>query len=424
MATRDRLLMRVTATVAVAVTLAAAPVAAAQEARDPQPKVEAEGFWHEPPALGRGLDFAINAAGGTRGELKNGFYPEFGAMVTGAGWISGGPGYRHWLRRDSVLLEASAAYSWRGYRAARARVELPRLARSRLGVGLQYRWQDLTQIDYFGEGPDSRESSRTEYRLRSQNVVGYGTVRPSPWLSFRASAGWLGAPGLESPGGHFMRALPSTLDLYADSPTVARGAQPAFLHGELAAEADTRDSRQHPVRGGLYRGSWATYRDRTGGTFTFQRYEAEGVHFVPLSADRVVLAVHGWTVMTGAGDGRTVPFYLQPSLGGHNTLRGFANYRFHDRHLALVNVEARVAVFTHLDAAVFADAGNVAGRVRDLNLDRTSLGGGLRLHTSESTFARLDLAHGSEGWSLVFRLHDPLRLARTAVRTAAVPFVP
>ncbi|HEY2594695.1 MAG TPA: hypothetical protein VGK33_12420, partial [Chloroflexota bacterium] len=61
---------------------------------------------------------------------------------------------------------------------------------------------------------------------------------------------------------------------------------------------------------------------------------------------------------------------------------------------------------------------------QDLNLDKLSVGGGLRLHTDKETFARLDVAYGAEGWNAVFRTSDPLRLARLTRRVAAVPFVP
>jgi hypothetical protein len=79
---------------------------------------------------------------------------------------------------------------------------------------------------------------------------------------------------------------------------------------------------------------------------------------------------------------------------------------------------------THLDFAVFADAGNVARDVRDLNLDKRSYGAGFRLHTRRETFALVDVATGDEGWRVMFRLHDPLRLARLNRRALVVPFVP
>lgn len=96
---------------------------------------EAEGYFAEPHAIGKGIDFAVRTMGNDSGAVKNGFYPEMGAMVTGAGWISAGPGYRRWLFSDTTLIDMSAAYSWRGYKAAQARVEFPSVLRSRVTFG-------------------------------------------------------------------------------------------------------------------------------------------------------------------------------------------------------------------------------------------------------------------------------------------------
>ena len=81
-------------------------------------------------------------------------------------------------------------------------------------------------------------------------------------------------------------------------------------------------------------------------------------------------------------------------------------------------------MMTHVDAALFWDAGNVAPRVGDLNLDKRSWGAGLRLHTRRQTYARFDMARGDEGLRFAFRLTDPLHLSRLTRRTAPVPFVP
>jgi len=105
-------------------------------------------------------------------------------------------------------------------------------------------------------------------------------------------------------------------------------------------------------------------------------------------------------------------------------VRSYPDYRFHDQNMTVFNAESRWAVFTHVDAAIFFDAGNVASRVQDLNFDKTAIGAGVRLHTERTTFARLDVAHGAEGWQVVFRTSDPLRFSRLSRRVAAVPFVP
>jgi hypothetical protein len=268
------------------------------------------------------------------------------------------------------------------------------------------------------------ESDRSEYRLESTNVIAYTMVRPRRWLSVAGRLGWLARPTLGAPAGSFKRGYPATSDVFPDDPVYLLTVQPTYVHGEASLTADTRDRRGYPSSGGLYRVAWSTYSDRDSGAFTFDRYEAEGAQFLPLARHRVVLALHGWLVASAAADGRDVPFYLMPSLGGGNTLRGYADYRFHDRNLLVVNAEARVPVFAHMDTALFVDAGSVAARVGDLDLGRTSYGMGLRLHSRESTFARLVVAHGDEGWRLLFRVNDPFRLGRLSRRTAAVPFVP
>jgi hypothetical protein len=146
--------------------------------------------------------------------------------------------------------------------------------------------------------------------------------------------------------------------------------------------------------------------------------------FLPLLRERWVVALHGWGAFSDTASDNSVPFYMLPSLGGGNTLRGYHDYRFHDRQMLVANAESRWALFSHVEVAAFVDAGNVAGRVRDLNLDKTSYGVGLRVHSRLTTLARVDVAHSREGWLAFFKLDDPFRLARHSSRAAVVPFVP
>lgn len=399
-----------------AALLWAHPGSARAQETAPQP----QGFIQEPGAIERAVIFADRRH--ANGELTNGFYTDFWNMIPGAGWISVGPGYRHWYAKDRVFVDASAAISWRGYKTAQARFELPKIARSRLALGSQVRWRDFTQVNFFGEGAEAPRSNRSEYRVETKNLVGYATLRPVAWAGFGGSIGWL-SPSVLPRAGWFERDRPDTRDVFPADIVFARPEQPTFVHSEASVTADTRDFPRHATRGGLYRAAAANYADRDG-AFSFRRYEAEVAHFVPLVGSRVVVALHGWLVGSDTSEGQVVPFYLQPSLGGHNTLRAYPDYRFHDRNLIVINAEGRIAMMTHVDAAVFFDAGNIAPRVGDLNLDKRSYGAGVRLHTRRQTFARLDIARGGEGWRFVFRLTDPLDLSRLSRRTAAVPFVP
>jgi len=76
-------------------------------------------------------------------------------MITGAGWISAGPGYRQFLFGDRAFVDASAAISWRAYKMAQARFELPRLADVVL-QSIAGAMADLTQVDYFASVPIRR----------------------------------------------------------------------------------------------------------------------------------------------------------------------------------------------------------------------------------------------------------------------------
>ena len=382
------------------------------------------GLLPEPSLITKAVERVSSFKRDEASAAKDGFYAHTGQMVTGAGWISLGPGYRRHLLGGHAVADVSTALSWRGYKTAQARIEWPSIADDHVVLGSQVRWSDLTQITYFGAGPDTLETQRSDYRLQTIDTVLYATVRRNNLVSLTGGVGWLARPAISSSTGPFDRDLPNTADLFSSEPGARLVRQPRFLHGDLALAADTRDEPGHPSRGGLYRAALSGFRDLEDGAFTFDQYQLEGAHFMPFWAGRMVLAVHGWGVFSSTAAGRDVPFYLLPSLGGHNTLRGYTDYRFHDRNLLSVNVESRWALFRHVDAAVFADAGNVAARASDLDLRRTSYGTGVRLHSGASTIARCDIGKSDEGWHFMFRLNDPLRLSRIARRTAAMPFVP
>src|SRR5688500_2806625 len=198
-----------------AILLTCAFSAAAQEATPPEPTHEKFTIAAEPGSVTFVADFVGRFLGDGNGEDKTGFYPALGRIVSGAGWISIGPGYRQRLFGDRAVIDGSAAVSWRAYKQGQARFEFTDLADSHVAIGTQVLWQDLTQVNYFGNGPDSSPDGRSEYRLKTTDVVGYGSYRPTRWLSFAATGGRLDGPTLSAPTGPFDRDYPDARLVFA-----------------------------------------------------------------------------------------------------------------------------------------------------------------------------------------------------------------
>ena len=110
------------------------------------------------------------------------------------------------------------------------------------------------------------------------------------------------------------------------------------------------------------------FRDR-GDTFSFRRLDADFRQYFPLLKEHWVLVLRGQAQITAVEDGQVIPFYLLPSLGGANTLRGYSDFRFQDNHMLVVGAEYRWLPSRIVDMAIFVDAGKVAAERRDLELE-------------------------------------------------------
>lgn len=371
----------------------------------------------EPGRLERTFSWAEAKLEGTSGT-RDGFYPELGGMITGAG-ISVGPGYRHSLFGDRATVDASASASWRRYTMVQSQIEWPRLFADRLSVGARVKYQDFTQVNFFGIGAASSKTNRTDFRLKDVDVLGFATVQANRWLSVGGRAGVLRnldiARGTSS-------LYPSTGNVFdeASAPSLTR--QPGYLHADMSFDVDTRDVPGYPTSGGRYRVSVATFHDQDYSQYSFRRVEADAAQYVPLLHKNWVLALRGRVALSQTGAGQEVPFYLLPALGGPTTLRGFSDYRFRDRDFLLLNAEYRWPILRALDGALFYEAGTVASSATALSIEHrhTDYGAGVRVHSTARTLVRLDVARSHEGSRVVFAFTAPFGVPNRAV----VPYVP
>jgi outer membrane protein assembly factor BamA len=349
---------------------------------------------------------------------RDGLYPEMSGMIAGAG-LAAGPGYRHRLFGDRAQVDMSAAVSWRRYGMMQTRLEWPALFNNRLSLGGQVKYQDFTQVNFFGVGDDSLKSSQTDYQLKDLDVVGFATLRPKPWLSIGGRAGFLRNVSIEAGKSTL---YPATTGIFTEATAPGLIHEPDYLHADVFVEADSRDVPGYPTSGGQYRLAASTYHDRLFSQYSFHRVEADAVHYVPIFHKNWVVALRGRVALSEAGRSQVIPFYLLPTLGGSSSLRGFEDYRFRDRDLMLFSAEYRWPLFRAMDGALFYDAGRVAPSAAGLVHQplHTDYGVGFRVHSSTHTLVRLDVARGPEGTRTLLTFSAPLRLPTRTV----VPYVP
>jgi outer membrane protein assembly factor BamA len=211
--------------------------------------------------------------------------------------------------------------------------------------------------------------------LRSTDVGATAGVRVTPWLSFGS--------GVE----------------YMTPRVTVLGDQPDFIRSEVSAEINTREPRGNPRQGVRYALAYQRYEDRDGSQFDFDRVEADVQHYISLYKQRRVLALRGFASVSDASSVGEVPFYFMRTLGGPDDLRGFRRFRFRDRNMLLLQAEYRWEIFTAVDGAIFYDAGKVASRIEDLNLQdlESDYGIGFRFGTRNGVFLRIEGAFGSSG---------------------------
>jgi outer membrane protein assembly factor BamA len=144
------------------------------------------------------------------------------------------------------------------------------------------------------------------------------------------------------------------------------------------------------------------------GLFSFSRLDLEAQQYIPFFNQRRVIAMRARIQATDPHEGQLVPFYLQPTLGGADDLRGFRAYRFYGNASALANLEYRWEVFSGLDMALFADTGRVFNRWQEIKLRdfETSYGFGFRFNVRNDVFMRIDTGFSHEGFEVWLRFNN------------------
>jgi hypothetical protein len=262
--------------------------------------------------------------------------------------------------------------------------------------------QQLTKLDYYGEGPQSSREALALYTERDIRV-GLGVSIPLAWwLNVGAKAeGYWPAIGPASSS-----TADSVADAYRADPSLAPGIESSatFIHYQFYVRPHLPNDYPYGL---IYKVGYEYYSDRGSGQYSFGRFRADLLHnlYLEHAAKEVrrdsILSFYGRLTLAHTAAGNVVPFYLQDSLGGTDingdpSLRGFPDYRFRDPDNLVFEVEFNRRIWKPLGIMLFYDAGQVAAQASDLSLARMrqSVGGGLTLWSATKVVFRAYVGFG------------------------------
>jgi hypothetical protein len=396
----------------IALSVSAAPMAAAQTTRaeedrakretkasqlvpERRSKIEAVIFKIEDDVL---LERIFNP--------PRGIHARMGGIGEGAGF-GGGPGFRY--MGIPFDFRASAAATFKGYFIAEGAMRFPGTASEDVYtwangpyVEVYGRRRDLPQEDFYGIGPDSSEEARSNFALRDTFARLTGGVRKGH-LTAGVNVGYLDP----SIGSGTDNGMPSTDTIFTPEQAPGLDAQPAFGVIEPFVEFATIDRPINDLAGGRYRLTFTRYADRDLDRFSFYRWDVDLRQYIPFVQATRTIALRAWVSSSEPSEGDSVPFYLQPTLGGAYSLRGFRTFRFRDRSAVLVQAEYRWRINEFVTGALFYDTGAVGPTLEKVGRLEHDYGFGLRAGSRATVAFRMDIAFGGrEGTRFLVRFDD------------------
>ncbi len=281
---------------------------------------------------------------------------------------------------------------------------MPSLGSDHAFFGVDATTLNYPRVDYYGQGPDSRKRGRSDYSLEETSFNGSAGVKPIHALSIGATGGYLlthVGPGQEDD-------FASSTSLFTNQTAPGIQSPANFVEGGAYVQFDWRDNPGDASNGGAYSARYSDFDDVRRGHYSFRRLDLSVEQYFGFLNDQHVLALRGKVEATEAGAGQQVPFYLEPTLGGPDDLRGYRAFRFYDRNAALLTGEYRWNILGSLAMAIFYDAGQVFDNWRQINFRNlhADYGFGFRVKTSKGVFMRIDTAFSHEGVAVWARFNN------------------
>ena len=345
---------------------------------------------YEPTAIERAMDLTENKI--VPLLQRDGAYAKLGNITTGSGFAYGGGWRDRSLVKGLGAVNLWAAVSLKRYWAMEAQFRYPLVPGGVLNLEGAGRIYEYPEEQFFGIGPDSLRENQATYHLSGASLIARAAFHPVDHFTTGGHVEWT-RPHAKAGRS---RSLPPVDGGFDPSELPGFLAEPDYVRTGGFAEVDFRQ----PInarKGGWYRFDVSRWDDQNTGAFTFNSFEADVRQFASILAERRVFAARALVTTTNAGTGGQVPFYLLPTLGGNDTLRGFRSQRFRGPHRMLMQAEYRWEIWSAFEAALFVDAGKVTMRREDLNFKNLErdYGFGFRFNTDNGVVFRIDAAFGS-----------------------------
>lgn len=329
---------------------------------------------------------------------------KFGGLITYSGFAMGPEYVDHGLFHGAATFRTSLVGSVQQAYMADMELNMPSLADGLGFLNLYAARRSFPRVDFYGEGPNSKKTGRSDYALEDTSLQVAPGFRPFAHLRIGGTGRFL----LTNVGpGRDERYISSGAQ-FSEATTPGIQNQTNFVQGGGYVQYDWRDNPGGPRRGGNYFAQYSTFADVGRGGYSFDRVDLEAQQYISFFNQRRVIALRGRVQATDPHTGDRVPFYLQPTLGGPDDLRGYRAFRFYDNASVVMNAEYRWEVFSGLDMALFADAGQVFDRWEQINLRhlRADAGFGFRFNVRNDVFMRIDTGFSNEGFAIWLKFNN------------------
>jgi hypothetical protein len=326
-------------------------------------------------------------------------HPRFGGTGDGSGFGLGVEFTNDVSKSPNLKLSALIHGTFRRYLLTTTGISVDptRQNRERFQLDFTGRYQLRPRDQFYGIGPDSLRSNRSNYDLQERGFNFVAIFKPAKSLNLGAGLDFSSVRVFDGHDDRFAK----TPQLFPTLPGLARGA--SLLSPFVFVEFDKRNEKGNPTKG-VYAYLTASSNDSVGkDDFGFVNVRLDTRGYLPLGTPRRVLAARLIGNFNEPKGGSQIPFFRLARLGDSRTLRGYRPLRFYGSNALAANIEYRFELFPVLGALAFTDVGQVFERRAQLtaqNLQAT-WGGGIEFKSKKSTLFTILVGKSSEGIRII-----------------------